>query len=290
MEEQYLPLRIDGLDDDENYNKVYQALQVVKVPRIAIEKARKEEKQEALDYGRAVDRAAKEIQSLIEPIETHLKNERKRIDDLKEEIKQKDLYNQEIAEVWDEAQEANKQFNAHIAEEKRLEELRLEQERKEAELKARQDEIERKEREERIRQEEREKAEREKQEAIERAKRAQQEAEERAKLEKLRAEERIKEEKERLEREAKEKADKEFAEEQARIKAEKKRIAEEEKKAALAPDIEKLKNYLTTIVKIERPKIKDAVMIDKLNEFHNILKNNSRELLNNFNGKQGNLL
>lgn len=288
--EKYLTLRIDGLDDQDNYDKVYAALQIVKVPRIAIEKARVEEKKEALDYGRAVDAAATKIKELIEPIETHLKLERKRIDDLAEEIKQKELFKIEIEKCYDEAREADKQFDERVAEQERLEDQRIEQERIAAEQAAKQAEIDSKEREETIRQEERERVQQAIDDAEKEAKEKVRKAEEMAKLEKLRADERIKEETERLEREANEKAEREqrlererisreHAEKLAQEKAEQKRIKEEKRKAELAPDIDKLKVYLSNLVNMPLPDIKDVSIVNPLNTFYGNLKRDCRRLL-----------
>lgn len=258
----YLKLRINGVDDVKNYQLVFQALQDIKKPRLELEKERKKEKAAALEYGNAVDRAAKELSELmlITDAENHLKSERRRIDDIRDTIKAKKALENEIVRVWDEAHTANIQYDEQKAETARLEAQRIEQEKIAAKLAKRQAEIARKERENRIRQEERERMAAEKQAAIDKAEREKQETEKaRAKAE--------------TERIAKEKAEK-----QARIDAEK----EKKRIAKSAPDKIKLRVYLLSLVNVPLPTLRDKKLIALTLGFHDSLKANCQKLLDNF--------
>ena len=88
MSEMYLPLVITDLEDKEQFDAVHSARMVVRGKRIEVDKRRKELKADALAWGKLVQTEANRIFDLIEPIETHLKNEegkaeaeRRRLDD-----------------------------------------------------------------------------------------------------------------------------------------------------------------------------------------------------------------
>jgi hypothetical protein len=87
LAKEFMPLKIQSLDDKDGYNEVYKALRFIVSKRTAVEEKRKELKADSLAYGRAVDARAKEITSMLEPIESHLKNEKLRIDTEIERIK-----------------------------------------------------------------------------------------------------------------------------------------------------------------------------------------------------------
>lgn len=72
MEEQYLPLRVNGVDDREGLMVVSEARKTAKKIRCQVEKTRKELKADANRYGKAVDDEAKRLKGMIEPIEQHL--------------------------------------------------------------------------------------------------------------------------------------------------------------------------------------------------------------------------
>lgn len=94
---EYLKLKVNGVDDKENYEIVRKArLDVVK-HRTAIESERKKYKEKSLKYGRDVDAEAKRLTSLIVPVEKHL-------------IEQEEIVANEIARVKaeEEAKEAAK--------------------------------------------------------------------------------------------------------------------------------------------------------------------------------------
>ena len=87
LSERYMPLTIAGIDDTEGFREVHSARMVCKNHRVDIEKTRKALKEDALKFGRIVDGEAKRLTALLEPIETHLETEEKRVADEKERIK-----------------------------------------------------------------------------------------------------------------------------------------------------------------------------------------------------------
>ncbi|MDD2657782.1 MAG: hypothetical protein PHD04_03955 [Candidatus Pacebacteria bacterium] len=96
MSEKYLPLKIKGLDDKAGYKAVHDARMVVKDTRVKVEKKRKELKEDALRYGQAIDKEANRIKGLLEPVEAHLTEEEKAVDDALEAIKKKKERQEEI--------------------------------------------------------------------------------------------------------------------------------------------------------------------------------------------------
>jgi len=101
-------------DTPTGYREVTLAIADCRTKRAAVEKRRKELKKDALEYGRAVDGAAKELIGAVKAIEEPLKIKKKVVDDAKAAKKQA-------------AAEAKLQAERE-AEEKRLEEIRAEQE------------------------------------------------------------------------------------------------------------------------------------------------------------------
>lgn len=79
--DEFLALRINGVNDEKGITEVNAALKVASGWRIATEKAREDAKQEYLVAGRKVDADARVIQKLIEPVESHLVSEKKRVAD-----------------------------------------------------------------------------------------------------------------------------------------------------------------------------------------------------------------
>lgn len=250
MEEQYLPLRVNGVDDKEGLIVVTEARKTAKKIRCQVEKTRKELKADANRYGKAVDDEAKRLKGMIEPIEQHLidqenavqkeldrikaeeeaAKERKieaRIDRLNENRLRVEpqlirlMDDKEFEEYFSELQEsAKKEAEEREAERLRLaeEQRRLEAERKELEA-------------ERQRLAEIAKAEEEK--------RAEERAREQAEIERLRA---IEREREQQERKAKEIEEAKRAEE-ARLKRE----------AELKPIREQLETLATSLEKTTWP-------------------------------------
>jgi hypothetical protein len=90
LSKEFLPLKIASIDDTEGYTEVSKALRFVVSRRTAVEDKRKELKADSLAYGRAVDARAKEITEMLSPIELHLKSEKDRIDEEKEQIKKRE--------------------------------------------------------------------------------------------------------------------------------------------------------------------------------------------------------
>lgn len=87
LAKEFLPLKIQSVEDKEGYSEVTKALRFIVSKRTAVEDKRKELKADSLAYGRAVDARAKEITALLEPIESHLKDEKNRIDTVIERLK-----------------------------------------------------------------------------------------------------------------------------------------------------------------------------------------------------------
>ena len=88
LKKEFLPLKIANLEDKEGYDAVKDALKFMVTKRHEIEDKRKELKADSLKFGRAVDERAKEIQSMIAPIEEHLKAEKDNIDQQIKAIKE----------------------------------------------------------------------------------------------------------------------------------------------------------------------------------------------------------
>lgn len=186
----------------------------LKEKRIAIEKVRKELKEQSLREGKAIDGIANVLKALIEPIEEYLDKQEHFV-----EIKQKEIEEQK-----------------RIEEEKRLEEERIAKEKAEAEERERmriENEKLKKEAEER----ERERIEREKQVAKEKA-----EAETKLREQKEAAEKELREQQAKAEAERKEvERQKKLAEDNAKKEAEERKIAEQK----LIEEQEKNKNKIT---------------------------------------------
>jgi hypothetical protein len=92
-----MPLKINGIGDEDGYKKVSSAIKFVVSKRTAIEAKRKELKDPHYQIGLAIDAKAKEYISLLAPIEDHLKNEKLKVDAEKDEIeKQKEYERQRI--------------------------------------------------------------------------------------------------------------------------------------------------------------------------------------------------
>ncbi len=87
MSEEYMALTIKDLSDKDGFDMVHKARMNVKGKRISVEKTRKELKEDALRYGQAIDKEAKRITALLEPIENHLDSEEGKIQAEKDHIK-----------------------------------------------------------------------------------------------------------------------------------------------------------------------------------------------------------
>jgi hypothetical protein len=133
MAEQYLPLKINGVEDSEGYKIAHDARMDVKAKRVEVEKRRKELKAEALEYGRKIDGRAKQITALLDPIESHLEEEEKAYFAAKEAIRNAARLKAEAAAKEKAEAEAAKLRAEQAAEAERL---RVEREKLDAERKA----------------------------------------------------------------------------------------------------------------------------------------------------------
>jgi len=86
----YMSLVVKNPQDVEGYEQVHRARMDVKNRRVDIEKTRKKLKQDALDYGRAVDAEAKRITGLLEPVENYLQEQEDIVVKEKERIKKEE--------------------------------------------------------------------------------------------------------------------------------------------------------------------------------------------------------
>lgn len=86
----YMALVVKNPQDVEGYEQVHQARMDVKNRRVDVEKTRKKLKQDALDYGRAVDAEAKRITGMLEPIENYLQEQEDIVVKEKERIKKEE--------------------------------------------------------------------------------------------------------------------------------------------------------------------------------------------------------
>uniref|UniRef100_A0A6H1ZER5 Putative tail tape measure protein n=1 Tax=viral metagenome TaxID=1070528 RepID=A0A6H1ZER5_9ZZZZ len=284
MESIYMALTITDLDDKEQFDAVHSARMTVKGKRVEVEKRRKELKADALEWGRKVDAEAKRIFGKLEPIESHLDREEKKVTD--EQKRQKEeadriekakiqarvdslqmvncvLPFMEVATMTDDEYEdrlrkATDSYQAELkrladeeaarkAEAERLEKVRREQEAEAArlaEMQRQADEANRKERE-KI-EEERRAIEAEKK-ALEDAKRAEQDHKDREAFEaKAKEEARI----------AAEKAEKDRQEREAWEAKE--RAEEHKRKLALRPDCDKLNDYANSVLSLVEPEVDSA--------------------------------
>jgi hypothetical protein len=88
LSKKYLSLKINGLNDEKGFKDVHAARMDVRNRRIAVEKKRKELKEDALKFGKAVDAEAKRITGLLAPIEEHLEAEESAVENEKKRIKE----------------------------------------------------------------------------------------------------------------------------------------------------------------------------------------------------------
>lgn len=139
LAEKYLPLTINGIDDKAGYKAVHDARMVCVKTRTGLESTRKMLVADALEYQRTVNAEAKRITGLLEPIESHLTQQQKAIDDAKQKIVDDRLqalrnYGVEYKPDWA-AKLTDKQFDAELANAKTQWEIR-EEAKRQAELEA----------------------------------------------------------------------------------------------------------------------------------------------------------
>lgn len=82
----YLDLMIDGIDDEDGFNDVHDAKKIMVKHRTSINKLRKSTNKNAQKFIKTNNDNAKKLLVLIEPIESHLKNEEDKITAEKERI------------------------------------------------------------------------------------------------------------------------------------------------------------------------------------------------------------
>jgi hypothetical protein len=97
LEQDFMPLKVDGIEDKDGLKKVHDARMVVKGLRVDVQKREKELKAEALAWNRKVGADAKSIYVKLEPIETHLKTEEDSVKKALEEIEKKKEQEREAA-------------------------------------------------------------------------------------------------------------------------------------------------------------------------------------------------
>lgn len=86
LEQEFMPLSVKSLDDEDGYAQVKEALRFMVSKRNEVEDKRKELKADSLKFGRAVDDEAKRLTAMLAPIELHLKAEKDKIDSEKKRI------------------------------------------------------------------------------------------------------------------------------------------------------------------------------------------------------------
>lgn len=284
-------LIITSEDQVEEMKQAREARLALQKKRTGIEKKRVELKEDSVKYGKAVDSIAKTLKSLIEPAEKHLKEqeefakklEEKRIAERKTKrfTELKDLnFDHSFIDVINMDEESYQKLrvkaeDAHEAELKREEEERKrrkeEEERKAEELRLQkiEDENKEKERAAEIALEEDKRKKAESKLRKERAARKEAEAEADRIKEEQRKELEERERKQREEQEAQE------AKERARL--------EEERKAAAAPDKEKLKLLANSVDSIELPNLTTVeakeILKTYIDQISNLTKNLRKEVL-----------
>jgi len=297
MEGLYMGLVIVDLEDKEQFDAVHSARMVVKGKRVEVEKRRKELKADALEWGRKVDSEAKRIFGKLEPIETHLDREEKKVTDeqkrIKEEADRKERENiekrvaalakfgvvlpfMEVATMPDEefAGRLTQAEDAYLAEQKRLadeaaarkaenerlEKVRKEQEAEAAKLAEAQRKID----------EANAKLEADKK-ALADEKKAEQERKDRETFEAQAKENaRI-----QAEKDAKGKAEREVREAKERVEQE---AAEKARAEALRPDKEKLLAWASDLLNMVHPNVKSEVALDIVGKTMGIIYQAAKDL------------
>lgn len=86
LKEEYMVLKINGIDDSDGYDAVAKALKFMVSKRNEVEARRKELKADSIVYQKKLDDRAKEITGKLSPIETYLREVKQKIDDENERI------------------------------------------------------------------------------------------------------------------------------------------------------------------------------------------------------------
>jgi len=255
LKDDYMGLKVDAVDDMDNYLVCKEAHQEVKKLRVSVEKKRVELKASSLEFGRAIDGEAKRITMEIEVVEDHLETQRKVVENEK-----KRKMEEAAREAQEEADRRKKEEEDRIeadrkAEEERLEVVRLEQEAIAKKQREDQEKLDTQQREQdergRILKEMAERQAREKIEAEEVKKKAEQDELDRIAREKRQAEE-VELAKQEAVRQEKIRKEEEEAE-KVRVAQEVEKKAEHERQTA--PDKEKLHILGQTLADIKFPEV-----------------------------------
>jgi septal ring factor EnvC (AmiA/AmiB activator) len=272
LSQKYMPLRINGVDDKAGFQAADTARKKVKKLRGDVEKTRKELKADALEYGRKVDKEAKRLKDLLEPIEKHLTQQVDAIKDEKIRLEREWLDQriealQAVTETLPPESLLKKlsddEFETLLKNETAAHEARVrEEEERRAREAAERAELERLREEERKRQAEEAERLRAEREEIERQKA------ELAEQQRIIDEEKA--ERERREREEREAAERKRLEEEAaqreRERIEQERREAEERKAreeALRPDREKLASVAEAVLSIDVPVVGSDLQLER---------------------------
>lgn len=86
MEEEFLPMTVQGAEDKKGFDLVHKCRMITKDQRLFVEKARVRMKAPALEFGRKVDEGAKKLINRLEAIEDHLGKQEKAYTDERERI------------------------------------------------------------------------------------------------------------------------------------------------------------------------------------------------------------
>lgn len=276
MEEEFLPLKVQGIEDPGGLASVHDARMVVKKARVELEKSRVALKAKSLAFGRQVDTEAKMWKARLQPIEDHLAAEENKIKEEKARIKaEKEREEEErLQSRVNLLQRFGKQvFLVNL---KAMSDEDFQAAYDEAKVEAEAEKV-------RLTQEAKEREEREEVERVERETEEARLAEERAELDRIAKEQEEREaalkveadrieakrhalaEEKRLEEAKKEAAERTLKEERERVqreteeKEEADRRAEEEatRQEALRPDKEKLETYGDALLEFSSPTVKD---------------------------------
>jgi len=87
LNKQYLPLKINGIDDKEGYRTAHEGLMKYVKARTMVEKHGKATREKAIKYQKDVIAEEKRVIGLLAPGEDHLRAERQTIDDIEARIK-----------------------------------------------------------------------------------------------------------------------------------------------------------------------------------------------------------
>lgn len=240
LKSKYSDLKVNGIDDKENYEIAKIGYRESVTLRTSIEKARKAIKAPVIELASTIDTRCKDLTKSSEEIEAHLLAQKKIVDDEKKRIE-----DEKREAIWKEEE------RIRLEEEERIEKIHKEQEEKAEELRLAQEKIEK---EKAAIEEEKREIERQKQKTIEieaakknAAKQAKLDAENEAKRKAQAVKDKAEKEKQDALDKQKEEADKKQREALAKAQAEQKRLENE----ALAKEAEaqKEKDRLEELLK-----------------------------------------